>query len=163
MRTSDEEDTLSPHRGILVGSGNSPPSTGGAPPAGPLPVPGDEDDPSSLRLGICSRDRKVFGPSMQEILRHLKQLLSNLEVVIFGDETILNGPPENWPVVDFVIAFHTHSLPIDTVRRYVELRRPQCFNNVFMQEDMLNRLCTYQTLQKHGIPCPDYVVVDHNL
>ncbi|CAD7945425.1 unnamed protein product [Amoebophrya sp. A25] len=117
------------------------------------------------RLGICSRDRKVFGASMQAILKELENCAGdNLEAIVFGDDCILNKPVTEWPKVDFLICFHTHGFPLDKALEYIALHKEHmvCLNDVALQKDLLSRVFVYETLRKNGIPCPDFTVVTHD-
>lgn len=114
------------------------------------------------RLGICSRDRKVYGDSMSEILKQLKVYAPEVQPIVFGDDCILNRPVEEWPVVDYLICFHTHAFPTDKALAYIALRQPKCLNDVSLQTDLLSRKFVYETLRDAGIPCPEFIVVDHN-
>ncbi len=99
---------------------------------------------------------------MQAILANLREIeQGEIEVLIFGDDAIMNDAPEAWPIVDFLICFHTHNFPLEKAIEYVRLRNPVCINDVTTQADLLSRVYVYETLRENGIPCPDFTIVDH--
>jgi hypothetical protein len=69
------------------------------------------------------------------------------EVVIFGDDCILNEPVEKWPVVEALIAFYSHGYPLMKALDYVELRHPYLINDLRMQIDLQDRRRVYEVLQ----------------
>jgi inositol hexakisphosphate/diphosphoinositol-pentakisphosphate kinase len=54
-------------------------------------------------------DKKAQSKPMREILKRLPDELFN--IVVFGDDCILNQPVESWPVVDALITFYSNHFP----------------------------------------------------
>ena len=81
---------------------------------------------------------------MKEILKRLK-LFTNLEFLIFTDDTILNEPPESWPIVDCLISFYSTGFPLDKAIEYADLRKPLVLNDLHVQYHLQDRwaLCYY--------------------
>ena len=46
------------------------------------------------------------------------------EIVIFGDERIVNAPVETWPKVDALISFYSDGFPLQKVEQYVRTHKP---------------------------------------
>ena len=69
--------------------------------------------PSRIQLGICAMDKKTKSKPMKEILGRLPEEL--FEVIIFGNECILNKEVEDWPVVECLIAFYSDHFPMEKV------------------------------------------------
>lgn len=85
------------------------------------------------------------------------------QLVIFGDEVILNQPIERWPVVECLISFFSDGFPLEKAEAYVELVKPSfVVNDLTMQHLLLDRRRVYNTLLEHGIPVPRHVVVDRD-
>ena len=57
-----------------------------------------------IRVGVAARDKKAHSKPMQEILGRLSGY-GHFDIIIFGDECILNQPAEDWPIVDCLISF----------------------------------------------------------
>ena len=73
-------------------------------------------------------DKKAKSKPMQEIMNRLPSEL--FDIIIFGDECILNEPIENWPIVDVCIAFYSTHFPIQKALEYVKLRQPYMINDL---------------------------------
>ena len=113
-----------------------------------------------IRLGICAMDKKAKSKPMREILSRLPEEL--FEIVIFGDETILNLAPEAWPVVDALIAFYSKGYPTDKALAYVKLRKPYMINDLEMDATLKDRRRVYELLQANGIDVPVHVYCDRD-
>ena len=88
-------------------------------------------------LGICAMDKKAKSKPMREILKRLPEQC--FEIVNFGDETILNKPVEDWPVVEVLIAFYSTNYPIAKAVEYVKLRKPFMINDLEMDATLKDR------------------------
>ena len=108
-----------------------------------------------IKLGICAMDKKAKSKPMREILSRLPEEL--FEVIIFGDECILNSPPEAWPVVEVLIAFYSSRYPTDKALQYVKLRKPFMINDLEMEATLKDRRKVYELLQANGIDVPVHV------
>ena len=113
-----------------------------------------------IRLGICAMDKKAKSKPMREILSRLPEEL--FEVVIFGDEVILNQPPEAWPVVEVLIAFYSSKYPTDKALQYVKLRKPFMINDLEMETTLKDRRKVYSMLQANGIDVPVHVICNRD-
>ena len=41
--------------------------------------------------------------------------MRSMQIVVFGDDTILNKPVEEWPVVDCLLSWHSEGFPLKKV------------------------------------------------
>jgi inositol hexakisphosphate/diphosphoinositol-pentakisphosphate kinase len=87
---------------------------------------------------------------------------SIFEVVVFGDECILNQPVERWPLCDCLMAWYSSGFPLDKTEAYVRLRNPFCINDVSREHVLRDRRKFYATLQAAHIPLPHHVVVNRD-
>ena len=115
-----------------------------------------------LSLGICCMNSKSQGNPMKAMLRRL-EASGVFEIIIFGDEVILDHPFNEWPKVECLIAFYSSGFPLEKAIEYVRLVKPIEINRLDKQRLLRDRLAMYETLKTYEIPCPDYVFVDHNL
>ena len=92
----------------------------------------EADSGDRIRLGICAMDKKARSKPMAEILSRLDE--KDFQVVFFGDDMILNGDVEEWPICDVVIAFFSKGYPLPKAKEYVALRKPFILNDLQMQE-----------------------------
>jgi len=97
---------------------------------------------------------------MQAILRRLEKS-GDFDIIVFPEETIHREPIEQWPKCECLIAFHSKGFPLEKCRAYVNLVQPIVMNDIADQVTLMNRLSVYQRLQEWGIPCPDYIAIDH--
>lgn len=81
---------------------------------------------------------------MLEILGLLREDL--FEVIIFGDECILETPIENWPFCEALIAFYSKNFPLEKAVRYAELRKPLLLNDLKMQFLLQSRCKVYEVI-----------------
>jgi inositol hexakisphosphate/diphosphoinositol-pentakisphosphate kinase len=93
-------------------------------------------------LGICAMDKKSRSKPMQEIMSRFPADL--FEIVIFGDQCILNVPIETWPQVEVVIAFYSNHYPLEKALEYVHLRKPFLINDLDMQYVLADRRRVYE-------------------
>ena len=114
-----------------------------------------------VTLGVCAMDKKSRSSAMREILTRIESF-GEFEIVIFGDERVVNEPVENWPKVDALIAFYSNGFPLQKVERYVEMHKPFVVNEPNDQWTLLDRRLVYKRLQEHDIPVPNHVVVNRN-
>ncbi|ABO94968.1 predicted protein [Ostreococcus lucimarinus CCE9901] len=112
-----------------------------------------------VTLGVCAMDKKSRSSAMREILTRIESF-GEFEIVIFGDECVVNEPVENWPKVDALIAFYSNGFPLQKVERYVEMHKPFVVNEPNDQWTLLDRRLVYKRLQEHDIPVPNHVVVN---
>lgn len=114
-----------------------------------------------LVLGICCMASKAASVPMQAILRRL-EICGDFKISIFPEKVIVEQPPEQWPVVECLIAFFSKGFPLAKCVEYVKLRNPSCVvNNIEAQQILCSRSAVYRTLQDWYIPCPDYIAIDH--
>ena len=95
---------------------------------------------------------------MKQIIRRFEP--SIFEFVFFGDAVLLESPVDEWPVVDFLIAWQSGGYPLEKAEAYVKLRRPHIINDVGMQHKLLDRRCVYQILGEHGIRTPRHMILN---
>ena len=132
-----------------MGGGGGDPGGGG----------GDRVRPGArIRVGVCAMDKKARSKPMTAVLDRLRAW-DDFELVIFGDETILGAPVEEWPAVDCLVSFFSTGFPLEKAEKYVELRRPFMLNDVTRQHVLMDRRQVYEILRDHGVPCPDNHVV----
>jgi inositol hexakisphosphate/diphosphoinositol-pentakisphosphate kinase len=111
-------------------------------------------------VGICAMDKKAKSKPMKEILGRLPE--SMFQVIIFGDDTILNRPVEAWPVVEVLIAFYSTKYPTTKVLEYVRLRHPFMINDLEMNDTLKDRRRVYELLQANGIHVPVHVYCERD-
>lgn len=70
---------------------------------------------------------------LEQIARRRLQRTGDFEFVIWDDDTILNKPVEEWPVVDALVAFFSDGYPLPKAKAYVDLRKPYLLNDVDWQ------------------------------
>ena len=75
---------------------------------------------------------------MREILKRLK-LFTNLEFMVFTDDTIVNVPIESWPIVDCLISFYSNGFPLSKAIEYAKLRKPLVLNDLEVQYYLQDR------------------------
>lgn len=80
-----------------------------------------EDVLPKIVVGICAMDKKARSKQMANIMKRLSRY-GEFEVVVFGDDTILNAPVEDWPVVGCLLAWHSEGFPLKKVRGVVVWR-----------------------------------------
>jgi inositol hexakisphosphate/diphosphoinositol-pentakisphosphate kinase len=122
-----------------------------------------------IRLGICAMDKKAKSKPMCEILGRLPKDL--FEIEIFGDDCILNKPPDTWPVVEILITFYSTRFPTEKAIEYIKLRKPFLINDLETDNTILkDRRKVYNLLESVGIDVPIHVFVnrdegknDHNI
>ena len=114
-----------------------------------------------VRVGICAMNKKAKSKAMREILTRLEKY-GEFEIIIFGDECILQQPIEEWPIVDALISFFSDGFPLAKAQSYATLREPFVVNDLETQWDLLDRRVVYKTLQDNDIPVPPHIVVNRN-
>jgi inositol hexakisphosphate/diphosphoinositol-pentakisphosphate kinase len=117
-------------------------------------------DLGRVRLGICAMDKKAKSKPMREILNRLPEEL--FEIVIFGDDCILNEPIESWPTVEVLIAFYSTRFPSSKALEYVKLRKPFMINDLEMDVLLKDRRKVYKILQEEGIDVPFHVLCERD-
>ena len=83
---------------------------------------------------------------MQEILKRLRRVAS-LEFLVFTDDTILNTPIEDWPIVDCLISFYSKGFPLDKAIEYAKLRKPVVLNDLEVQYRLQDRYLNFSQQQ----------------
>jgi inositol hexakisphosphate/diphosphoinositol-pentakisphosphate kinase len=113
-----------------------------------------------IRLGVCAMDKKARSKPMREILGRLPDAL--FDVIIFGDDCILNDPIQNWPEVEVLIAFYSHNFPTEKALEYVHLRKPFMLNDLEMDAVLKDRRRVYELLEANGINVPFHVYCERD-
>ncbi|OQS07556.1 inositol hexakisphosphate and diphosphoinositol-pentakisphosphate kinase [Thraustotheca clavata] len=111
-------------------------------------------------IGVCAMDKKARSKPMTEILQRLPK--HAFQIVLFGDDMILNRPIEEWPLCDALIAFFSTGFPLDKAMEYVELRQPIVVNDLSNQNLLMDRRDVYRVLEEHNIPSPKYIAVNRD-
>jgi hypothetical protein len=114
-----------------------------------------------IMLGVCAMDKKAKSKQMRAIIERLIRY-GEFEVVLFGDETILNKDIEDWPIVTCLLSWHSDGFPLKKAQAYAALRKPYLVNDVFSQDILLDRRKVYRKLAESGIPCPYHIIVDRD-
>ena len=97
---------------------------------------------------------------MREILGRLPDEL--FEVVIFGNDVILEKDVSEWPEVECLIAFYSSHFPMEKVLSYVKLRQPFLVNDLEMQIKLQDRRRVYEVLIASGIDVPRHVYLERD-
>lgn len=120
----------------------------------------DEDLPR-ITVGVCAMDKKAKSKQMRAITERLTRY-GEFKITVFGDDTILNAPIEEWPIVQCLLSWHSKGFPLAKAQAYVKLRRPYLINDVFAQDILLDRRKVYQRLIEAGIPVPQHIIIDRD-
>ena len=110
-----------------------------------------------IRLGICAREKKTNAKPMTQVLSRFDREI--FDIVVFGDECILNQDIERWPVVDCLMAWYSQGFPLEKALEYVKLRQPFCINDLRTEYILRDRRKFYEVLKRALVPTPTYVVV----
>eukprot|EP00026_Physarum_polycephalum_P001326 Phypoly_transcript_01327.p1 GENE.Phypoly_transcript_01327~~Phypoly_transcript_01327.p1 ORF type:complete len:930 (+),score=150.02 Phypoly_transcript_01327:110-2791(+) len=94
---------------------------------------------------------------MKNIMQHL-EAFNEFEIIIFGNEVILNEPVDKWPICDCLISFFSSGFPLNKAEEYAQLRKPFLLNDIVFQKNLLNREKVYTILEQNGIPTPRHVI-----
>lgn len=113
-----------------------------------------------ISLGICAMDKKATSKPMRELLKRLPEEL--FDIVIFGDDCILNAPVDKWPVVEALIAFYSTNFPTEKALQYVSLRKPWMVNDLEMEKVLKDRRLVYKLLQDQEISVPKHVILSRD-
>ncbi len=70
----------------------------------------------------------------------LKARRSACRLVYFSNDTILNRPIEEWPIVQCLLSWHSDGFPLAKAQAYASLRQPFLVNDLEAQDMLLNRL-----------------------
>lgn len=106
-------------------------------------------------------DYKARSKSMRNILSHLIAD-QEFEVVVFGDQVILEEPIEQWPKCDILIAFFSAGFPLQKAIDYYNLMRPYSVNDLLMQELLLDRRTVLAILDAIDVPTIPRLVVNYD-
>ena len=58
---------------------------------------------------------------------------------VFDEDTILNKPVEEWPIVNGLVSFFSHGFPLEKAIAYKNLRSPFIVNDLEMQYTLQDR------------------------
>jgi hypothetical protein len=72
---------------------------------------------------------KMKGKPMVSILSFLKAT-GEFEICMWNNDMLFNQPVEDWLRVDVLLAFYSNGFPLDKVISYVNLRKPECINEL---------------------------------
>jgi inositol hexakisphosphate/diphosphoinositol-pentakisphosphate kinase len=111
-----------------------------------------------ITLGICAMDKKAKSKPMREILSRLPA--DAFEIVMYGDDCILNTPVEEWPVVEVLITFYSTRFPTEKALEYIKLRNPFLLNDLEIDSVMKDRRKVYELLESQGIDVPHHVFLN---
>eukprot|EP00741_Cyanophora_paradoxa_P008657 tig00001366_g8380.t1 len=120
------------------------------------PVPAGVELPRRCVVGVCCMDKKSRSGPMHQILSRLEKT-GELEVVIFGNQCILERPIEEWPLCDCLIAFDSDGFPLEKAIAYQHLRRPYSVNDLPSQRLLLDRREVYRILSHCNLLQPKHV------
>ncbi|GFO26087.1 inositol hexakisphosphate and diphosphoinositol-pentakisphosphate kinase, partial [Plakobranchus ocellatus] len=121
-----------------------------------------DDDDRKVILGICAMSKKSNSKPMGEIIRRLNDNFDRLQVYVFDEDTILNKPVEEWPIVNGLVSFFSHGFPLDKAIAYKDLRSPFIVNDLEMQFILQDRRKVYALMEENNIPHPRYAVLDRD-
>ena len=111
-----------------------------------------------ITLGVCAMDKKTKSKPMKEILSRLPK--DSFEIVIVGDECILNSPVDEWPVVEVLITFYSTRFPTEKALEYIKLRSPFLINDLEVDSTLKDRRKVYELLKSQGIDVPHHVYLN---
>lgn len=94
---------------------------------------------------------------MKRMLQAL-EAFNEFEIIIFGNETILNETVDKWPMCDCLISFFSSGFPLHKAEEYAQLRKPFLLNDIAFQKNLLDRQKVYNILEQNGIPTPRHVI-----
>lgn len=165
MRRNDEDESVESGGN----GGHDERESGGSPERGEMKriasAPGlsidSEEDMPKITVGVCAMDKKARSKQMRAIVERLLRY-NEFEVVVFGDDVILNKPVEEWPVVTCLLSWHSEGFPLKKSQAYARLRKPYLVNDVFEQDVLLDRRRVYRKLVESGIPAPNHIIVDRD-
>ena len=122
----------------------------------------EEANPSMKRIkvGICAMDAKAKSKAMRAILQRLEKT-QKFEILIFGNQLLLQEPVASWPLVDCLIAFYSGGFPLEKASQYTEMNRHRMFvvNDLASQRLLLDRRLVSAILNLHSIPTPRSLIV----
>lgn len=102
-------------------------------------------------------DYKARSKPMRNILSHLIQN-QEFEVIIFGDQVILEEPVDQWPKCDILISFFSQGFPLQKGIDYYRLVKPYSVNDLLMQELLLDRRMILAVLDAIDVPTPPRII-----
>lgn len=114
-----------------------------------------------LIVGVCAMDIKARSKPMRHILDRLLSY-GEFEVVLFGDQVILEESIEHWPHCDIFLAFFSRGFPLSKAIEYWRLRRPFCVNDLLLQYVLLDRRLVLQLLDASDVLTPPRLVVNRD-
>ncbi|PVV01796.1 hypothetical protein BB560_003776, partial [Smittium megazygosporum] len=118
-------------------------------------------DKNKMKIGICAMEHKARSRPMQNILDRLASL-DKYTIVIFGDKTIQNEEPENWPRCQLLIAFFSTDFPMAKAYTYIKLYKPFLLNSILLQYLLFDRRVTLCLLDKIGVDTPERLIAQRD-
>jgi len=103
-------------------------------------------------------DKKTSSATVTKIIEKVANF-PEFSVLVFGQKCILETAPEEWPVVDCILAWHSTGFPLDKCEQYVTLRKPYQINTVSSQRLLMNRRLVYERCKEFDIPMARHVMV----
>ncbi|KAK6380628.1 inositol hexakisphosphate and diphosphoinositol-pentakisphosphate kinase [Exophiala oligosperma] len=111
-------------------------------------------------LGVCAFDEMARSSSSQQIWSRL--LSSGIEVIIFGDKTILDDDFEDWPICDALLVNDSEHFPLHKAIAYARLRQPFLINDLWMQDALRDRRISLMILARYSMRTPRQVFVNRD-
>ncbi|MCO5606668.1 hypothetical protein L7F22_060857 [Adiantum nelumboides] len=125
-----------------------------------MPLEREVTTDAEQNTGLPNLAEAVSCSGRQE--RHHDDNRFSNKIFIFGDEVILEEPVDKWPPCDCLIAFYSTGFPMEKAEEYAQLRKPFLVNDLKMQHLLRDRRKVYAHLEEHGIPIPDYALVNRD-
>ena len=98
---------------------------------------------------------------MYDLLQRLASC-NQFNIVIFGDNVILEEEIECWPTCDFLISFYSTGFPLEKALRYVQEHRPFCVNDLLMQMILWDRRLVLLVLDALDVKTPNRLVANRD-
>jgi inositol hexakisphosphate/diphosphoinositol-pentakisphosphate kinase len=105
-------------------------------------------------------DKKAQSKPMREIVQRLP---ASIRVCVFGNDTILFKPIEEWPKCDVLISFYSDGFPLTKAESYAALVRPHVINDLASQRRLLDRRSMYLGLHEAGVRVPNYAILSRDV
>ena len=118
-------------------------------------------DYKQVIVGVCAMAKKAQSKPMKYILARLEEC-EYIRTEVFTEDMILNKEVADWPVVDYLISFHSNGFPLAKAVQYAKLRKPFLLNDLMLQYDIQDRRKVYSILEDAAIEIPRYVILDRD-